>query len=96
MYIDFTYLNKHYPKDFYSLLAIDQKIESMVDYRVLSFLDLYKGHHQVPMDKDDTSKTTFITNWGKFTYKKKCLLDQKLKCRNDLSMVGRSCVPMTN
>lgn len=70
MYVDFTDLNKHCPKDFYPLPSIDQKIESVAGFCVLSFLDLYKGYHQVLMHPLDASKTVFITDWGVFAYKK--------------------------
>lgn len=68
--IDYTYLNKACPKDFFPLPVIDQKIDSIAEYRVLSFLDLYKRYHQVLMDQNDASKITFITDWNFYAYKK--------------------------
>ncbi|GKA63847.1 hypothetical protein Tco_0763453 [Tanacetum coccineum] len=49
MCIDFTSLNKAYPKDSYPLPKIDQKIESLEGFRLKCFLDAYKGYHQVRM-----------------------------------------------
>lgn len=79
MCIDFIDLNKNCLKDFYPLPSIDQKIESVAGYRVLSFLDLYKGYHQVLMHPPNASKTVFITNWVGVPIQKDALWTQK--CR---------------
>lgn len=60
MCIDFMDLNKAYLRDCYPLLPIDQKIELVVGYNLLSFLNLNKGYHQIHMDCEDAPKTTFI------------------------------------
>lgn len=39
-------------------------------HEVFSFLDLYKGYHQVLMDEEDAAKTAFITDFGVFAYRK--------------------------
>lgn len=67
---NFTDLNKYCPKDCYHLPPIKQKVAAIAGYKVISFLDLYKGHHQVQMDPTDKEKTTLLTNWSVFTYKK--------------------------
>lgn len=66
MCVDFTDLNKYYPKDFYPLSSIYQKIEVVSRHEVLNFLNLYKGYHQALMDPEDAPKLAFITNWGIF------------------------------
>lgn len=45
MCLDFTDLNTYCPKDFYPPHSIDQKIEVILGYQVLNFLDLYIGYH---------------------------------------------------
>nr|KAJ0212586.1 hypothetical protein LSAT_V11C400181580 [Lactuca sativa] len=70
MCVDFTDLNKACPKDSYPLLEIDQKIESLGGYRRKSFLDAYKGYHQVKMAIADEDKTAFHTKKRTFCYMK--------------------------
>nr|KAJ0214088.1 hypothetical protein LSAT_V11C400203700 [Lactuca sativa] len=70
MYVDFTDLNKACPKDNYPLPEIEQKIESLGGYRWKSFLDTYKGYHQVKMTKVDEDKKPFHTEKGTFCYTK--------------------------
>ncbi|GJT07492.1 hypothetical protein Tco_0841954 [Tanacetum coccineum] len=61
MCIDFTNLNKAYPKDSYPIPEIDQKIESLEGFRFKCFLDAYKGYHHILMVEEDEEKTTFHT-----------------------------------
>lgn len=70
MCVNFTNLNKHSPKDYYALPFIEQNVVDATGYEVLSFLDLYKGYHQVLMGLADTEKTTFVIDWGVFADKK--------------------------
>ncbi|GKA76550.1 reverse transcriptase domain-containing protein [Tanacetum coccineum] len=63
-------LNKACPKDGYPLPEIDWKVESLYGYPFKSFLDAYKGYHQIKMAKEDEEKTTFITSQGIFCYSK--------------------------
>lgn len=62
MCVDFTDLNKHCLRDFYSLLLIDEKIEAVSGYELLNFLDLYKEYHQVLIYPEDAPKTTLISD----------------------------------
>ena len=43
MCVDYTDLNKHYPKDPFGLPRIDQVIDSTAGCTLLSFLDYYSG-----------------------------------------------------
>ena len=43
--VDYTDLNKHCPKDPFSLQHIDQIIDSTARSALLSFLDCYSGYH---------------------------------------------------
>ena len=68
--IDFTDLNKHCPKDYYPLPAIDVIVKAVTGFAVLMFLDTYKGYHQIPMAEEDAEKIAFITNMGIYCYQK--------------------------
>jgi hypothetical protein len=61
MCIDFTALNKHCPKDYFSLPRIDQIINSTAGCECLSFLDAYYGYNQIRLKVEDEYKTAFIT-----------------------------------
>ncbi|XP_059658332.1 uncharacterized protein LOC132304595 [Cornus florida] len=51
--IDFTNLNKACPKDNFPLLKIDQMVDATTGYELLTFLDVYSGYNQIPMDPND-------------------------------------------
>jgi hypothetical protein len=68
MFVDYTDLNKHCPKDPFGLPIIDQVVDSTARCSVLSFLDCYSGYHQISLAKEDEEKTTFITPFGAFCY----------------------------
>jgi hypothetical protein len=71
MCVDYTDLNKHYPKDPFGLPRIDQVVDSIAECSILSFLDCYSGYHQISLAKEDEEKTTFITPFGAFCYTSK-------------------------
>ena len=45
MCIDFTNLNKAYPKDIYPLPHIDQLVDSIARHQFLSFIDAFSGYN---------------------------------------------------
>ena len=51
--IDFTDVNKAYPKDPFPLPRIDQIVDSTAGCDLLSFLDAYSGYHPIFMAKED-------------------------------------------
>ena len=67
--MDFTDLNKAFPKDSYSLPHIDQLVDSTTGHQLLSFMDAFSGYNQTKMDEVDQEKTPFITSQGLFCYK---------------------------
>ena len=69
MCIDFTNLNKAYPKDSFPLPRIDQLVDSTVEHELLSFIDAFSGYNQIILDEQDQEKTAFITNQGLYCYK---------------------------
>ena len=47
---------------------IDEVLEQVVGKEAYSFTDGFSGYHQVRITEEDKRKTTFITEWGSFTY----------------------------
>jgi hypothetical protein len=45
MCVDYTDLNKHWPKDPFGFSRIDQVIDSTAGYDLLCFFDCYSGYH---------------------------------------------------
>lgn len=50
MCIDYTDLNKAYPKDYFLLLRIDQLVDSMFSHALLSFMNDFLGYNQIRME----------------------------------------------
>ena len=69
MCMDFTDLNKTCPKDSYPLSRIDQLVDSIAGYKLLSFKDAFSSYNQIRMDEADKEKTSFVTSQGLFCYK---------------------------
>ena len=67
--MDFTDLNKAYPKDSYPLPRNDQLVDSTAGHRLLSFMDAFSGYNQIRMNETDQEKTSFVTSQGLFCYK---------------------------
>jgi hypothetical protein len=68
MCVDYTDLNKHYPKDPFGLPRIDQIINSTVGCDLLYFLDCYSEYHQIAIKEVDQEKTAFIILFGAYCY----------------------------
>ncbi|XP_073317233.1 uncharacterized protein [Primulina huaijiensis] len=68
MCVDFRDLNKACPKDHFPLPRIDQLVDSTSGYELLSFMDAYKGYHQISLAESDQDKASFITSGGTFCY----------------------------
>ena len=69
MCVNYIDLNKHCPKDPFGLPYIDQIVDSIAGYALLSFLDYYSGYHQITLKEQDQSRTSFITSFGAYCYK---------------------------
>ncbi len=48
--------------------SIDELEDSIVCYKMYSFLDTAQGYNQIPMHEEDKIKTSFITNRGIYCY----------------------------
>ena len=53
MCVDYTDLNKHYPKDLFGLPWIDEVVDSTVGCELFSFLNCYSSYHQISLKEDD-------------------------------------------
>ena len=69
MCVDFTDLNKTYPKDPFLMPRIDQLVDATVGHPRMSFLDAFHEYHQIPLALDDQEKTVFVTPVGNCHYK---------------------------
>ena len=67
--VDFTDLNKAYPKDPFSMPRIDQLVDATAGHPRMSFLDAFQECHQIPLALDDKEKTAFVTPVGNYHYK---------------------------
>ena len=67
--VDFTDLNKPYPKDPFPFPRIDQLVDATVGHPRMSFLDTFQRYHQIPLAFDDQEKTSFVTLIGNYHYK---------------------------
>ena len=47
MCVNFTNLNKAYPKDSYPLPRINQLVDSTAGHQLLSFMDAFSGYNQI-------------------------------------------------
>nr|AAT47106.1 putative polyprotein [Oryza sativa Japonica Group] len=68
MCVDFSDLNKAYPKDDFPLPRIDQLVDSTAGCELMSFLDAYSDYHQIHMNPLDIPKASFITPFGTFCH----------------------------
>lgn len=47
--VDFTYLNKAYPKNSFPITKINQLVDASFDHSRMSFLDAFQGYHQITL-----------------------------------------------
>ena len=53
MCVDYTDLNKHYPKDPLGLPHIKEVIDSIAGCELLCFVDSYSSYHQISLKEED-------------------------------------------
>jgi hypothetical protein len=68
MCVDYTDLNKHYPKDPFELPRIDQVVDSTAGCSMLSFLDCYSGYHQISLAKKTRKNCIHYSVWSFLLY----------------------------
>nr|KYP52577.1 Transposon Ty3-I Gag-Pol polyprotein [Cajanus cajan] len=69
MCIDYTDLNKAFPKDAYLLPSIDRLVDRAPSHALLKFLDAYSSYNQIMMYLPDEENTTFIIDQANFYYR---------------------------
>ena len=68
-YVDFTNLNKAFPKDSFPLPRTDQLVDATLGHQLLNFMDAYSGYNQIPMHVPDQEHTLFIIDHDLYYYK---------------------------
>ena len=66
--IDFTDINKAWPKDSFPLPRIDLIVDATSGHELLSFMDAFSGYNQISMDPDFQEKTSFVIAQGTYCY----------------------------
>jgi hypothetical protein len=66
--ITYKALNKVTKKNRYPLPFCEEILEEVAGHEMYTFVDGYKGYHQVKIVPEDQLKTTFTTPWGTFCY----------------------------
>lgn len=69
VYINFTNLNKTFPKDSFPLPMIDILVDATVVHKLMSILDTYSGYNQILKHPDDQEKTPFMMKRWIYYYK---------------------------
>jgi len=69
VYVDYKTVNKACPKDSFRLPRIDQLVGLTAGHNRLSFLDAYRGYHQIAMYEPDQEVTSFTMPRGLYCYK---------------------------
>ncbi|CAL2228602.1 unnamed protein product [Prunus armeniaca] len=69
MYVDYTNLNRAFPKDSFPLPRINQLVDATAGHAFLSFMDAYSGYNQIFMHPEDQAHTSFITDRCVYCYK---------------------------
>ena len=67
--IDFTNINKAYPKDSLPLPRIDLIVDATAGHELLSFMDAFSGYNHISRDPSDQEKTSFVTGQGTYCYR---------------------------
>ena len=67
--IDFTDINRAYPKDSFALPHIDLIVDATAGHELLIFMDAFSGYNLISMDPSDQEKTLFVTSQGTYCYR---------------------------
>ncbi|KAA3479927.1 RNA-directed DNA polymerase-like protein [Gossypium australe] len=82
MCVDYRDLNKASLKDNFSLPHTNTLVDNTTGYSLFSFMDGFSGYNQIKVHPEDMDKTTFLTMWGTFCYKKCDPIFRLLKKQN--------------
>ena len=65
VYIDFTDLNKTYPKDSFPLPHIDRIVDATTGHEMLSFLDTFSGYNNILTRRQHSYRREALPFWLK-------------------------------
>ena len=68
--VDYKWLNKATKTDPFPIPYADEILNEVAGHECYSFTDGFSGYNQVPIAKEDQHKTTFVCEFGSFTYRK--------------------------
>ncbi|XP_019177744.1 PREDICTED: uncharacterized protein LOC109172949 [Ipomoea nil] len=68
MCMDYMDLNRACPMDRFPLPNIDQLVDETAGCELMSFMDAFRGYHQISMHEEDADKTAFTTPEEIFRY----------------------------
>ena len=68
--VDYKPLNAATKRNYYPLPFQDEILNEVAGHERYSVVDGYSGYFQIPIAKEDQLKTTFITPWGCFAYRR--------------------------
>lgn len=95
--MDFTDLNKTYPKDSFPLPKIGQLVDFTAGHSLFNFIDALSGYNLIPLHEQDQEHIAFIANQGLFCYKvmpfglkNTCATYQRLVNKVFKSLIGRT------
>lgn len=63
-------VNQAIKREHYPLPVFDQILPSLTQAKYFSVLDVKQAYHQLELDTESRDLTTFITQWGRFRYKR--------------------------
>ncbi|VFQ90205.1 unnamed protein product [Cuscuta campestris] len=78
MCVDYMDLNKACAMDSYPLASRDQMVDETARCELLSFMNAFKGYHQIYMAKEDEEKTSFLMPEGTYCYQVSIKSDSSL------------------
>ena len=69
MCVDFTDLNNAYLEDSFPFPKIDQLVDSIAGFELLTFMDTFFGYNQILIKEEDQEKIALVTSQGLYCYK---------------------------
>ena len=66
----YRWINKSTKTDPFPTPIVDEILNEVAGHECYSFTDGFSGYNQVPFEKEDQHKTTFVCEFGSFAYRK--------------------------
>ncbi|KFD64495.1 hypothetical protein M514_23342 [Trichuris suis] len=68
--VDLTALNKSLRRSLFTLPTVEEQLALLTDAKVFSKLDANSGFWQIPLSRDSSLLTTFMTPFGRFCFQR--------------------------